>query len=108
MSTTKAAVFMAFMFALAVAQDRISQAALKDLPLPWILATLHFGAGMLWVFPAWVSAVQAEVKFHGKCILLRIVLYVAYDLLMLSCCVSPNKSFSWGGERGERLLTCVS
>ena len=50
----KAAAFVALMFALGAAQDKTSQAALKDLPLPWVVATLHFGAGMLWIFPAWV------------------------------------------------------
>ena len=55
MSTTKVAMYVTFMFALAAAQDRTSQEVLKDLPLPWVVATLHFGAGMLWIFPAWVS-----------------------------------------------------
>lgn len=54
MGMAKAAAFVALMFALGAAQDRLSQAALKILPLPWVVATLHFGAGMLWVFPAWV------------------------------------------------------
>lgn len=55
MDTAKGAAFVALMFALGAAQDRTSQAALKDLPLPWVVTTLHFGAGMVWIFPAWVS-----------------------------------------------------
>lgn len=54
MGAGKAAAYVVLMFALSAAQDRHSQAALKDLPLPWVVATLHFGAGLLWIFPAWV------------------------------------------------------
>lgn len=54
MSSAKAAAFVALMFALGAALDRSSQEALKELPLPWVVATLHFGAGLLWIFPAWV------------------------------------------------------
>ncbi|CAM9910613.1 unnamed protein product [Ascophyllum nodosum] len=58
MSTTKVAMYVTFMFALAAAQDRTSQEVLKDLPLPWVVATLHFGAGMLWIFPAWTIGLR--------------------------------------------------
>lgn len=54
MGAAKATAFAVLMFALCAAQEWMSQAALKDLPLPWVVATLHFGAGMLWIFPAWV------------------------------------------------------
>lgn len=54
MSSPKAAAFVALMFALGAGLDRSSQAVLKELPLPWVVATLHFGAGLLWIFPAWV------------------------------------------------------
>eukprot|EP00904_Undaria_pinnatifida_P007303 jgi/Undpi1/3702/HiC_scaffold_16.g07072.m1 len=58
MNKAKAAAFVALMFALGAAQDKTSQAALKDLPLPWVVATLHFGAGMLWIFPAWTIGMR--------------------------------------------------
>eukprot|EP00903_Cladosiphon_okamuranus_P012649 g11832.t2 len=58
MSSPKAAAFVALMFALGAALDRSSQAALKELPLPWVVATLHFGAGLLWIFPAWTIGMR--------------------------------------------------
>ena len=64
MNKAKAAAFVALMFILGAAQDKTSQAALKDLPLPWVVATLHFGAGMLWVFPAWVSTRHVETWYE--------------------------------------------
>lgn len=54
MGTGKATAYVVLMFALSAAQDNHTQAALRDLPLPWVVATLHFGAGLLWIFPAWV------------------------------------------------------
>lgn len=56
MGAAKPVTYAVLMFALAAAQDTLSQATLRDLPLPWIVATLHFGAGLLWIFPAWVRA----------------------------------------------------
>lgn len=66
MSSVKAAAFVALMFALGAALDRSSQAALKELPLPWVVATLHFGAGMLWIFPAWVRETEGDAE-AAKC-----------------------------------------
>ena len=60
MSTPKAAAFVALMFALGAALDKSSQAVLKELPLPWVVATLHFGAGLLWIFPAWVRTTEKD------------------------------------------------
>lgn len=64
MSSAKAAAFITLMFALGAALDKTSQAVLKELPLPWVVATLHFGAGMLWIFPAWVRQRQAEAEIE--------------------------------------------
>ena len=64
MSSPKAAAFVVLMFALGAALDRSSQAALRELPLPWVVATLHFGAGLLWIFPAWVRKNRACVDVH--------------------------------------------
>lgn len=83
MSSPKAAAFVALMFALGTALDRSSQAALEELPLPWVVATLHFGAGLLWIFPAWVRrenrktdrrrvVVVVSMRFH-LCLLLCVV-----------------------------------
>ncbi|CAM9595207.1 unnamed protein product [Ectocarpus sp. 6 AP-2014] len=58
MSSAKAAAFVALMFALGVALDRTSQSALEEFPLPWMVATLHFGAGLLWIFPAWTIGMR--------------------------------------------------
>lgn len=56
MGANKAAAYVVLMFALSAAHERHSQASLRDLPLPWVLATLHFGGGLLWIFPAWVRS----------------------------------------------------
>ncbi|CAM9200584.1 unnamed protein product [Scytosiphon promiscuus] len=58
MSSAKAAAFIALMFALGTALDRTSQAVLQELPMPWVVATLHFGGGMLWIFPAWTIGMR--------------------------------------------------
>eukprot|EP00752_Nemacystus_decipiens_P009275 g8286.t1 len=58
MSSPRAAAFVALMFALGAALDRSSRAVLKELPLPWLVATLHFGAGLLWIFPAWTIGMR--------------------------------------------------
>ncbi|CAM9871686.1 unnamed protein product [Pylaiella littoralis] len=64
MGSAKAAAFVALMFALGAALDRSSQAALKELPLPWVVATLHFGAGMLWIFPAWTIGMRQTPRLN--------------------------------------------
>lgn len=58
MGTGKATAYVVLMFALSAAQDNHTQAALRDLPLPWVVATLHFGAGLLWIFPAWAVGLR--------------------------------------------------
>ncbi|CAM9727305.1 unnamed protein product, partial [Discosporangium mesarthrocarpum] len=62
MHIVKLVVLALLSYAFFAAYDKSSRATLDVLPFPWMVATVHLGVGLVYVFPLWAMGIRHPPK----------------------------------------------